>query len=130
LGSLPVPSRQRYGGTRIRAPQGDTIVIFVHGVLSDGEQAWMNGERKTWPALLAENPAVSNVRVYTFSYRTELFSSTHSMGHVVDSIQEFFTLDDLWVCKNMIFVCHSMGGVAVRRKLSAFSDDLDKMRTI
>jgi hypothetical protein len=41
-----------------------------------------------------------------------------------------FTLDHLWGYKNMIFVCHSMGGVAVRRKLSAFSDNRDKMRTI
>jgi hypothetical protein len=130
LGSLPVPSRQRYGGTRIRAPQGDTIAIFVHGVLSDGEQAWMNDERKSWPALLAENPAVSNVRVNTFSYWTKLLSSTYSMGDVVDSIQEYFTPDDLWGCKNMIFVCHSMGSVAARRTLSALSDDRDKMRTI
>lgn len=111
-----MPDRPRYGGTCIRASQGSgTIVVFIHGVLSNGERAWMNGEGKTWPSLLAADPMLGYVGIYSFSYRTDLFSSTYSMGDVVDSIREFFTLDDLWGCNNVIFVCHSMGGIAARR---------------
>jgi hypothetical protein len=42
----------KVGGTWIRKPQNGTCVFFIHGILSDGEQAWMNGAGTTWPKLL------------------------------------------------------------------------------
>ncbi len=103
------------GGTRIRSSSSDICVIFIHGILSNGEQAWMNGAVTTWPRLLAKDDSLSSVGIYEFSYRSDAFSRTYNLGDVVDSLREFFDLDALWSTKRLIFVCHSMGGIAVRR---------------
>src|SRR2546426_211573 len=106
---------QQVGGVCIRSGNGDTCVVFVHGLLSSGEQAWMNDDGTTWPSLLVAESSLQSLGVYSFSYRSDLFSKTYSIGDVVDSIREFFNLDDLWKMPRVIFVCHSMGGIAVRR---------------
>jgi pimeloyl-ACP methyl ester carboxylesterase len=103
------------GGKWIRRTDGDTCVIFIHGILSDGEQAWMNGNGNSWPQLLADEISLSDVGIYSFSYRSDLFCRTYSLKDVVDSFRETFSDDDLWSKRRIIFVCHSMGGIAARR---------------
>jgi hypothetical protein len=101
--------RRPVGGMCIRQPSSDIIVIFIHGILSDGEQAWMNAAGKTWPRLLADEASLEQVGIFSFSFRSDLFSKNYSVGDIVDSIREFFNLDDLWDYKKIVFVCHSMG---------------------
>ena len=103
------------GGHCVRDANGDACVIFVHGILSNGESAWTNSEGVSWPQLLATESSFSELSIYAFSYRSDLFSRTYSLKDVVDSIREFFNLDHLWDKRCIIFVCHSMGGIAVRR---------------
>jgi hypothetical protein len=102
------------GGKCIRKSKSETCVVFVHGILSNGEQAWMNGSGAWWPELLANETSI-DVSLYTFSYRSDVLCRTYSLADVVASIREFFNLDDLWLMRRVIFVCHSMGGIAVRR---------------
>jgi pimeloyl-ACP methyl ester carboxylesterase len=103
------------GGKWVRETDGDTCVIFIHGILSDGERAWMNGNGNSWPELLAEDISLSDVGIYSFSYRSDLFCRNYSLKDVVDSLREAFGDDDLWSMRRIIFVCHSMGGIAARR---------------
>jgi hypothetical protein len=42
-------------------------------------------------------------------------SGTYSLGEVVDALREHFGLEDLWTRRRLVFVCHSMGGIVVRR---------------
>src|SRR5580704_7019772 len=102
---------RRVGGVCIRAPDCDTCVVFVHGVLSDDEQCWMNDDGTTWPNLLAAEDSLQSVGIYSFSYRSDAFSHSYSMSDIVDSIREFFTIDQLWAIPRIFFVCHSMGGI-------------------
>jgi hypothetical protein len=103
------------GGKWIRQSDNETCVIFIHGILSDGEQAWMNGDGISWPQLLAEANSIGNIGIYVFSYRSDLFCRTYSLEDVVNSIRESFNIDELWKKRRIIFVCHSMGGIAARR---------------
>jgi hypothetical protein len=105
----------RLGGICLREATGDACVIFIHGVLSHGELAWMNGNGTTWPDLLAREPDLSSVGIYSFSYETDLFSRTYNVGDIADAIFEFLDTEYFWNLKNIVFVCHSMGGIAVRR---------------
>src|SRR4029077_2808067 len=50
-----------------------------------------------------------------FSYRTDVKSRTYRVGDVVDSLREALDLSDLEQLKQLIFVCHSLGGIVVRR---------------
>ena len=103
------------GGEWIKETPGDTCVIFIHGILSDGERAWMNGNGNSWPQLLADDDRFYDVGIYVFSYRSDAFCRTYSLKDVVDSLRETFNFDDLWAKHRIVFVCHSMGGIIARR---------------
>jgi hypothetical protein len=108
------------GGKWVREPKDDTCIVFMHGILSDGERAWTNGNGMSWPQLLAQEPSVKDIGIYVFSYRSDLFCRTYSLKDVADSIREyFFRLDALCKYRRVVFVCHSMGGIAVRKFIVA-----------
>jgi hypothetical protein len=107
---------QSIGGLCIRpSADGSDYIIFIHGILSNSETAWQNKNGAYWPSLLTNEPDIRNAGVYAFGYRTDLFSRTYSLKDVVDSLREFFNLDQLWSAKRLCFVCHSMGGIVARK---------------
>ena len=91
-----------FGGICIRETSSDTCVIFVHGILSHAEHAWSADANTSWPKLLEAEPTLASVGIYTFSYRSDIFSRNYSIGDIVDSIREFFNLDDLWKTRCII----------------------------
>jgi hypothetical protein len=108
-------SGNHVGGQCVRPSKSGSCVIFVHGILSSSETAWTNDDEVSWPQLLAQEQSLQDVGIYTFSYRSDLFSRSYSVGDVVDSMREFFNLNDIWRMPHIIFVCHSLGGIVVRR---------------
>jgi pimeloyl-ACP methyl ester carboxylesterase len=102
-------------GNWIREGSGPTAIVFVHGVLSDGEACWTNKNGTYWPTLVADDAACPNTGVYVFTYKTGFFSGTYRLGDVVDSLKEHMELDDVLNYKRIIFVCHSMGGLVARK---------------
>jgi pimeloyl-ACP methyl ester carboxylesterase len=100
----------------LRQPTSDTCVIFVHGILSSGDQAWGN---PSWPELLQAEPQFKHVGIFIFTYRTSMISRTYSIADAADALREHFSIDGLWNLRNVVFVCHSMGGIVVRRFLVA-----------
>ncbi|MBY3531217.1 alpha/beta fold hydrolase [Rhizobium laguerreae] len=103
-------------GTWLSQPQNGTVVIFVHGVMSDAE-AWRNANGTYWPSLLTQDPRTRGVGVYIFEYETGLFSGTYRINDAVDALTNHLRLDKVLTAQRLIFVCHSMGGIVARRYL-------------
>lgn len=103
-------------GEWLREPSGDTTVVFVHGILSSGEECWRHKNGSYWPNLLIEEPDLLSVGVYVYTYKTGVFSGRYTLGDAVDDLKErLFKLDEVADSKKLIFVCHSMGGIVVRK---------------
>ena len=65
-------------GIWLRGTGSDTAIVFVHGILSNSETAWRHADGAWRPKLVGDEPALNVADVYTFSYRTEVFSGSYS----------------------------------------------------
>jgi len=102
-------------GKWIRKPEGSTSVVFVHGILSSGETCWQHQNGSSWPELLKSEKGLEDLGIYVFTYETGIFSGNYRLGDAVDSLKEHMHIDDLLQGRRLIFVCHSMGGIVVRK---------------
>ncbi|WP_354069236.1 alpha/beta fold hydrolase [Bradyrhizobium sp. LB5.2] len=114
--SLAAPVLRDFGLHELRRSETDLAIIFVHGVLSGGEAAWGH---PSWPELVANEPDLQDAGLFVFTYQSTVTSRTYSIGDVVDALREHFNLESLWDQRRLVFVCHSMGGIVVRRFIVA-----------
>jgi hypothetical protein len=75
-------------GRWVRSAEGDTSVVFVHGILSTAEKCWRHHNGTYWPELLAQDKDLNNVSIYLFTYRSDVFSGSYRLGDAVDSLKE------------------------------------------
>jgi hypothetical protein len=61
--------------------------------------------------------------VYVFTYQTDFFSGAYRLGNAVDALKEHLRLDGVLACHRIVFVCHSMGGILVRKLLVERAQD-------
>jgi pimeloyl-ACP methyl ester carboxylesterase len=97
------------------------VIVFVHGILSSGESAW---GQPSWPELLAAESEFDGIGIYVFTYQTSLRSRTYGIADVAEFLREHLRLNNLLAMRKIVFVCHSMGGIAVRRYLVANQREL------
>ncbi|OOQ56659.1 alpha/beta hydrolase [Mucilaginibacter pedocola] len=117
-------------GEWIRKPKGKTTVVFIHGLFSDGGSCWLNENGTFWPKLLTEDPDLKGLGVFVFTYQTGLFSRNYSLSDIVDALKEYVVnLEGLTEGKDIIFVCHSMGGIIARKFIVERSNDLISGKT-
>lgn len=115
-------------GEWIRQPTGTTSVVFVHGILSSGETCWRSKNGTYWPELLKNENDFRSIGIYVFTYKTGFDSGRYSLMDIVDNLKEhFFNLDSVANSQEIIFVCHSMGGIIVRKLIvDRINDFLDR----
>ncbi|MFN7985453.1 MAG: FHA domain-containing protein [Vicinamibacterales bacterium] len=100
----------------IQPPTNGTAIVFVHGVLSDGEVCWRS-DTAYWPDLLKASPELAGTGIYVFSYKTSITSGNYSVSDAVDLLAERLRFDNLLDLSHLTFVCHSMGGIVARQFL-------------
>lgn len=74
-------------GKWIRRPQTGTSVVFIHGILSDGDVCWRHGNGTYWPDLLADEAELASIGIYVFTYRTGFSSGSYALGDAVDALK-------------------------------------------
>lgn len=116
-------------GEWIRNVRSDTSVVFVHGILAKENKSWRHVNGTYWPELLAQEKELEGLNIYVFRYRTGIFSGTYQLGDVVDALKERMRLDGLLDSKRLVFVCHSMGGIVVRRFIVVRQMDFKERQT-
>lgn len=102
-------------GEWLRRTRSDTVIIFVHGFLSDGNSCWTNHNGCYWPQLVSKDLSLTSVGIYIFTYNSNMFSGSYSLSDIVDALKEFILLDGVMENSNLIFICHSMGGIVARK---------------
>jgi tetratricopeptide (TPR) repeat protein len=116
-------------GEWIQQPTAGRAVVFVHGIFASKAGSWRHSNGAYWPALTAATPGHESIGVYVFTYQTDFFCGTYRLGNAVDALKEHLRLDSVLDCSEIVFVCHSMGGIVVRKYLVERAQDLIENNT-
>src|SRR6218665_1507648 len=116
-------NRTKYSNnTWFRFADPNTSLIFVHGLLSSADSCWRSSKGIYWPELIAADKDFREVSIFLGGYHTSVNSGKYDIAQCV---AEFVRALKLSVAgysapissRNIIFICHSLGGVVVRRML-------------
>lgn len=105
-------------------PDARTVVVFVHGILSDSRACWRAGPTGPyWPDLLAADARVETPSIYMGGYTTFAGAGDFKIHDCASELLEDLGLPDgsgrpaPLSAPSIVFVCHSTGGIVVRYML-------------
>ncbi|TWD54448.1 putative serine esterase DUF676 [Agrobacterium vitis] len=115
----------------ISATNGNTDVIFVHGLSGDAQETWTNEESPEteggyWPKWLASD--IPHLNLYSLGYPASIFAkwAKKEMNLYERAKNVLDTLANNEIgSRPVIFICHSLGGILVKQILRTAIDSLD-----
>ncbi len=109
------PSRwERFSGS-------DKVLVFIHGLLSEGERAWSSKEAD-WIELVANDPQFTSCDIFLAEWYSTLLSGETDLLSSADSLAQDLSREingnrPALSASHIIFICHSMGGLVARQAL-------------
>lgn len=99
----------------IKGPSNKRVIVFVNGVLGDGQSTWTHPSGSYWPRLLVNDGAFSDSDVYVHTFVSPPISAAQNIEELAGRMHDFLLTDGVFARhKEIVFLCHSMGGLVVR----------------
>jgi pimeloyl-ACP methyl ester carboxylesterase len=93
----------------------DTAIVFVHGVLGDGQTTWSNGTAY-WPTMLAADHAFDGADIFVYAYPTSMWA-TLSPDELAENLRLQLNAHGVSNHQRLVFLTHSLGGLVTRAYL-------------
>jgi hypothetical protein len=102
--------------------EADTAFVFIHGVLSSPQECWRSNAGEFWPTLIFNDETFKRPAIFMAAYHTAITSNRYDITQCVKEVLQGLKLPkgvrkSPLTFKNIVFVCHSLGGVVCRRLL-------------
>ena len=96
-------------------------MVFVHGIFGDADSTWRYSPSVYWPRLLLTDDAFRDSDIYVANYPSPYLGNTMNVDEVVTNLNNRLVSDEVFSKHHeVVFVCHSLGGVIVQRLLLTF----------
>jgi pimeloyl-ACP methyl ester carboxylesterase len=124
LGSAGATPHAHYERPSTKAgPYKERVIVFVHGLFGDADSSWRYSSSVYWPRLLLDDPVFADSDIYVAGYSTPRLGNTMNVDEVVTSLRNRMVNDGVFSNhREVVFVCHSLGGVIIQRLLLTFRD--------
>jgi pimeloyl-ACP methyl ester carboxylesterase len=104
-----------------------SVIVFVHGVLSDSDACWRNKKAKTfWPDLVAGDKLFDGSSIFLGGYYTAFDSTDYALQDCARGLLSALIASDqhpaVMEAERLIFVCHSLGGIVTRYMLERWRE--------
>lgn len=115
LGSAPLPAGAHYESHVAGRPR---VVVFVHGFTGDSTGTWLASNGAYFPRMLATDDRVKLANVFVASYETRWTKESGTIASLASKLfAQLATAAVFNDHKELIFVCHSLGGLIVEQML-------------
>jgi pimeloyl-ACP methyl ester carboxylesterase len=105
------------GLLRLKDGPGDCAIVFIHGILSDGESCWRHPNGTYWPQLVAASDGADRLTIFVYTYQSDVFSRDYNLDDVVADFRQRARTAAVERHQSVVLVGHSMGGIVARRFL-------------
>lgn len=107
-------SASHYIGTNERKAR---VLVFVHGIHGD-RKTWLASNNAYWPQLVSTDPRFAKSDVFVADYPTPTRGNTKSIDDLAIFLWKELSAEQVWTThREVVFVCHSLGGSVVERML-------------
>lgn len=108
---------RKHSGGYCRGPEKDRVIVFVNGIFGDAVDTWSNNG-VYWPALLASDPIFSEADIYVHSFDSPKITTAENIDELASRMGDYLDNDGIFQKhKQVVFLCHSMGGLVTRAYL-------------
>lgn len=112
------------------ASEDAPVVVFVHGILSDANRCWKPKSGTGWPQLLSEDSALDAWSIYVAQYYSAIGAAGFSISNASQELWLSLKSQGVMDGRPILFVCHSMGGIVVRKMLLSYQGEVFPHTTI
>jgi pimeloyl-ACP methyl ester carboxylesterase len=103
------------------------LLIFVHGVIGDMDNTWVNPEtHASWPELIRGDQSLRDFDVFVYGYASPSMGDASTVEEIsvrfLQQLKDFGVFDNY---KDVSFIAHSMGGIVTKRTLNMLNTQAD-----
>ncbi|MES5815194.1 hypothetical protein [Pseudoxanthomonas sp. Soil82] len=107
----------------------DNTIVFVHGYFSNSTQCWLSKCGKYWPDLVKSDSRLPAASIFLGGYHTAIDSHDYGVQdcgrELIGALKRTGPQGEAspLTRRNILFICHSLGGIVVRYILEAYRED-------
>ena len=110
-----------------------SVIVFVHGVLSNSQACWYNEKSGTfWPDLVVQDDTFQDSSVYLGGYYTAFDSAIFGIADcaqwLLSALHAATDHPAILDHDRIVFVCHSLGGIVTRYMLERWREAFQKKK--
>lgn len=112
-------------------PANRRTIIFVHGVMGASTETWTNPNSKAfWPDLLKSDSDFDGANILVVDYPSPAVGNSFSIDELAEYLRLSLDSQRVGDQDELIFICHSMGGLITRVYLEKYRNVASKVKFI